>query len=357
MPYVPQMEAAECGVACLSMVLRYHGAEHPLAALRSVCEVGRDGVSAAKIYRGALKYGLKVKALRVEPQLVASLALPAIAHWEFNHFVVVARVDSAGVLIVDPAVGERHVGHAEFSEAFTGVILTFEKGPAFRSTRLRSESIARVLEVVRSFKLGGLALIAAVLLLELLGLLIPAGNQVLIDHVLVPQRENWLWVLLLGIGVCSLASLVTLGLRDRVLRRLHFAADVELATTFTERLLRLPLSFFELRSTGDLMQRVEAQRAVRDIVLRAVTAVLDGLLLVGYGALMLAYDMRVACAVLAIAVFHAGAVLATRHAVAHATAGELAAQGREAQVVVEALAAPELVRAFAAEELLEQRQE
>jgi ABC-type bacteriocin/lantibiotic exporter with double-glycine peptidase domain len=96
---------------------------------------------------------------------------------------------------------------------------------------------------------------------------------------------------------------------------------------------------------------------VRDAVLRGVIAVLDGFLLVGYGGLMLAYDLHVGVAILLLGALHAGTVLATRHAVAHATASELAAQGREGQVVVEALAAPELVRAFAAEELLEQRQE
>jgi ATP-binding cassette subfamily B protein len=356
-PFVPQMEAAECGVACLSMILRYHGAAHPLSALRAVCDTGRDGVSAAKIYRAGLRLGLSAKALRVEPAQLQKVALPAIAHWEFNHFVVIAAADRKGALVVDPAIGERRVSYAELSESFTGVLLTFQKSPAFRPHQLRSESLGRLFDVVRSFKQGGAALIAAVLVLELLGLLLPAGTQVLIDHVLIPNRERWLWPLLIGVGVCSLAAVITGGLRDGVLRRLYFAADVELASTFTERLLRLPLAFFELRSTGDLMQRVEAQRTVRDAVLRGVTALLDGLLLIGYSALMLAYDLRVGGAILGLGVLHAAGVLATRQRVSHATASELAAQGREGQVVVEALAAPELVRAFAAEELLEQRQE
>lgn len=356
-PFVPQMEASECGVACLSMILRYYGAAYPLSALRTACETGRDGVSAAKIYRAALRYGLSVKALRVEADQLANMPLPAVAHWEFNHFVVLAALDARGALIVDPALGERRVSHAELSSAFTGVLLTFQPSPAFRPHASRSESLGRLLRVLRSFKLGGAALVGAVLVLELLGLLLPAGSQVLIDHVLIPGRERWLWPLLVAVGVCSLLSVITVGMRDAVLRRLYFAADAELASTFTERLLALPLAFFELRSAGDLMQRVEAQRTVRDAVLRAMIALLDGLLLLGYGALMLAYDVRVGAAILGLAALHAAAVLATRRAVAHATASELAAQGRETQVVVEALAAPELVRAFGAEELLEQRQE
>lgn len=356
-PYVPQMEAAECGVACLAMVLRYHGAAHSLSELRGVCEVGRDGVSAAKIYRGAAHYGLLVDALRLEPEQLARQALPAIVHWEFNHFVVVSRFLRDHVLIVDPAVGERRVTHAEFSASFTGVTLTLARGPTFRRATLQSESSRRVLAVMQSFWAGGSALLVSVLLLELLGLLLPAANQVLVDHVLMPSRESWLWPLLGAVAGCSFSALVVGALRDRLLRRLYFAADVELAASFVERILQLPLSFFELRTSGDLIQRVEAQRAVRDLILRGVTAALDGVLLLGYGALMLAYDLRVGGLVIILSALHACLVLRTQPAVAQACAAELAAQGREAQVVVESLSAPELVRAFGAEELLAQRQE
>ena len=356
-PYVPQMEATECGAACLAMVLRYHGAAHALGELREACQVGRDGVSAAQIYRAASRYGLTPRALRVEPAALASLPLPAIVHWEFNHFVVVARLDRRGVLIVDPAGGERRLSHAEFSDKFTGVVISFQKSPAFRRQTLRSASLRRVFDVLRSLRGGGVALLAAVLLLELLGLLLPAGNQVLVDHVLVPARTHWVWVLIVAMGVSVLATLVSTAVRDRVLRRLHFAADVELATAFSERLLKLPLSFFELRSPGDLLQRVEAQRTVREALLRGVTCALDALLLIGYGALMLGYSLPVGATILALSALRAAVVVGTRRSVARASASELVAQSAEAQVVVEALSAPELVRAFGAEELLAQRYE
>lgn len=354
-PYVPQMEATECGVACLAMVLRYHGAAHPLAALRAACNVGRDGVSAAQLHRAAGGFGLKPRALRVDPQSLAKLPLPAIVHWEFNHFVVVARMDRRSVDIVDPAFGERRLSVAEFSDKFTGVALTFERDATFTPRTLRSASFHHVLGVLRTLRAGGIALLTAVLLLELLGLLLPAGNQLLIDHVLVPGRTSWVWPLLIGMGACVLATLVTTALRDRVLRRLHFAVDVELAAAFGDRLLALPLSFFEQRSPGDLMQRIEAQRNVRDALLRGVTCALDALLLIGYGALAFAYSLPIGAVVAALSLLRAGMVVSSRRAVARATASELAAQSSEAQVVVEALSAPELVRAFGAEELMAQR--
>lgn len=356
-PYVPQMEATECGVACLAMVLRYHGAEYALAELRAACNVGRDGVSAGQIFRAAGRYGLTPRALRVDPQMLAKQTLPAIVHWEFNHFVVVARMDRGGVTIVDPAVGEWLLSDAEFSEKFTGVALTFEEAGTFERRTLRSVSLRHVRDVVRGLRGGGLALLTAVLLLEVFALLAPAGQQVLVDHVLVPARASWVWILLATMAACVAVTLVTTGLRDYVLRRLNFAADVELASAFGERLLELPLSFFELRSPGDLMQRAEAQRNVRDALLRGMTAVFDALLLFGYAALMLVYSLHIGGVILLLSGLRAVIMASTRQSVARATASELAAQSSEAQVVVEALSAPELVRAFGAEELLSERYE
>jgi ATP-binding cassette, subfamily B, bacterial len=354
-PYLPQMEAAECGVACLAMVLRSFGASYTLAELRARCDVGRDGVSAAKLFRAAQSLGLVVKATRVDLAGLTRQAFPAIAHWEFNHFVVVTGIDQHGATVVDPATGERHVSNAELSRAFTGVLLTFARGEQFQERKVRSESVARVLDTLTGLRHAGATLLALVLVMEVLSLLLPTASQVLIDHVLTPQRDSWLAVVLIATGLGTLGVLVATALRDRLVQRLHFAADLELGTAFVERLIRLPLGFFELRSAGDLMQRIDAQRDVRDLILRGLTALLDGVLLLGYGALMLAYDLGVGAAILALAGLRTAVVLSTSRAVRHASASHLAAHGREQQVVVEALASPELTRAFSLEPLLEER--
>src|SRR5215510_11334603 len=106
-PVQPQLTAVECGAACLAMILGFYGRSTPVAECRGRCGVGRDGVTARAIAQAARAYGLRGRAFSLEPAMLARVPLPAIAHWEFNHFVVVERWSPRGVAIVDPALGRR----------------------------------------------------------------------------------------------------------------------------------------------------------------------------------------------------------------------------------------------------------
>lgn len=355
--FIPQMELTECGAACLCMVLDHHGASVSLDEARRACGAGRDGVSAARIYKAATQLGLSAKAFRVEPGELAGLPLPAVLHWELNHFVVLEKVGRKAICIVDPAVGRRQLGAAAFSAAFTGVVLTFEPGRALVRKKRRSQSLARYFSGLRSLRSGWVSVLLSALLLEVLGLGFPAAHQVLIDHVLVPGRHGWFWPLFVIAGAVTATLLAVTALRDRVVRRLHFALDVDLMSAFVEHLLRLPLPFFQQRSTGDLLSRVDAQAELRDVALKALTAGLDALLILGYAGLMLAYDATIGCVILALSVSRVGILLSTRPAIARAQASQLAEQGKELSALVEPLAAPELVRAFGAQSLALERYE
>lgn len=122
-PVVLQMNSVECGAACLAMVLGYFGRRTPIAECRERCGIGRDGVTAQTIVRAARSYGLRVRALSVEPADFTYVPLPAIVHWNFNHFVVVERWSPARVDIVDPAGGRCRLTPDEFDAGFTGVVL------------------------------------------------------------------------------------------------------------------------------------------------------------------------------------------------------------------------------------------
>src|SRR5262245_19114610 len=103
------MEAVECGPASLAMVLAYHGHHAPLSEVRQECGVSRDGSTAKNILAAARRYGLETDAIRVEPEELVDVEVPAILHWRMEHFVVLERWTPRAAHIVDPALGRRAV--------------------------------------------------------------------------------------------------------------------------------------------------------------------------------------------------------------------------------------------------------
>ena len=127
-PELIQMSSTECGAACLAMILSYHGRATAIAEVRDRCGVGRDGLSALAIVKAARQYGLRVRAVSLPRNDMRFVPVPAIVHWEFNHFVVLERWSLQHVDIVDPALGRRRLSAQEFDEGFTGVVIELEPG-------------------------------------------------------------------------------------------------------------------------------------------------------------------------------------------------------------------------------------
>jgi len=130
-PVIMQMEALECGAACLCMVLAYYGKWLPLEQVRADCGVSRDGSSAKNVVKAARNYGLEAQGYRMEPEMLREITLPAILHWNFNHFVVLNGFTRNGAYINDPGRGTMHIPFDELDRAFTGIVLQFEPGEEF----------------------------------------------------------------------------------------------------------------------------------------------------------------------------------------------------------------------------------
>jgi ATP-binding cassette, subfamily B, bacterial len=347
--FIPQLEMVECGAASLAMVLDYHGCSVPLVETRTACAVSRDGVNASRILRAARDFGLVARGLRLEPGDLGRLPMPAILHWEFNHFVVLEKKTRRGAVLVDPARGRRYVSEHTLGASYTGVVLAFEPAATLPQRPHHSRSLARYFGVLFAERkaLGYVALSA--LLLQLIGLLFATSTQVLIDHVVKAQRTSWLapiaLVLALGLVFRHLLSF----LRDRVLIGLQTAIDLTLLGDFVDHMMQLPMGFFAQRSTGDLMQRVEENGELRSITAALALSALDALMLVVYAGMMLAYDLRLGA--LTLAVSFSRMLIAWRAGLRLRQISEqqLSLSGREAAAMVEALAAPEMMRALGAE--------
>src|SRR5438270_9087245 len=131
LPVVQQLAAADCGAACLAMVLAHQGKSLPLDEIRSVMGVGRDGSTALAILDAGSWYGLRGRGVRLDLEDLEWLPAGAILHWEFNHFVVFERLRGGAVEIVDPASGRRRISLERFGRSFTGVALLLEPSDTF----------------------------------------------------------------------------------------------------------------------------------------------------------------------------------------------------------------------------------
>lgn len=355
-PYVPQMEAVECGAACLASVLAAFGHHAPLSEVRELCKVGRDGATGADLLDGARACGLEAEAFFLEAEHLEDLPLPAILHWEFRHFVVLERLTRTGVWLVDPARGRIHATRAELGRAFTGVALCFDPGEAFAKRPTPRLSLHRYLDLLRPLRASLGQVLLASLLLQSAALVLPLGTQLLVDRVLLGRQTHWIWGLGLALGLAVLAQAAVHLLRGVVLQNLKVRLDDALMRGFVRHLARLPLAFFLLRHPGDLLQRMESNSALRDLFSsRSLSALMDACLVLGSGALMLQYSPLLGSLVLLLAGLRVGLLALLRRAQAQAMAGEMAASGREQSLMVEALTGLETLKAAGAQAQVAER--
>lgn len=351
-PVLRQMDAVECGAACLAMILSYHGRRTTVAECAARIGVGRDGQSAAQLATAARAEGLQVRAYTLEPADLRLLPAPLIVHWEFNHFVVVERWSPAGVDIVDPAIGRRHLSPEAFDLGFTGVALVCEPGSGFAPRRASGRSWTAYLRTYALQAPGTVAQIVLVsVLLQALGLALPVASAVLIDHVLPRRAEGVLPILGIGLVVLALAQAVASYLRGALLVYLQTRVDGHLMADFFEHLLALPYRFFERRSTGDLLMRLGSNAVIRETLTgQTLSVILDGTMVLGYLAVLLLRDLALGGLVLAVAAVQVALLVGTNRRARALADQDLHAQSAAQGYLVEALNGIAAIKAAGAEE-------
>ncbi|MEU4509490.1 peptidase domain-containing ABC transporter [Nonomuraea wenchangensis] len=353
LPVILQNTTTECGAACLAMVLCHHGRRITLHEVAERLQVGRDGLSAKAIVDGAREHGLKARAFSLAPEDLARVPLPAIAHWEFSHFVVVERWSPDRVDVVDPATGRRRMTAEEFGAGFTGVLLVFEPGEGFeRGTTSMASAWRR--EFVRTLfrrRKGLLAqIVAASLLLQVLGLALPLFSQLLLD-LIVPSRGVEVLTLLGGAVLLAGAAQLAIGyLRSALLVAVRARADQELTEGVVKHLVALPYRYFTQRGKGDLVTRAASVAQLGDILTsQVVAALLDGPLAVGYLVVVYLWDPVFGLALTGVAAVQTVLMLVTAGRVATLTRQELNALSASQGSLIQTINGIETLKASGAE--------
>ncbi len=296
-----QSEAAECGLASLAMIARAHGHCWGLPELRRRFPSCLRGANLRQLIQHAAVLGFSSRALRLNLSDLPQLAAPCILHWDLNHFVVLKRLTRKGAVILDPAVGERHLTTAEIGRHFTGVALELTPNADFRAgapaARVSLESLTgKVLGLKRSL----FQIFAVAVVLELFAIVAPLMSQLIVDDVLASGDRELLTVIVLGFGLLLIIQTLLALARSWMVMVLGRTLSLQWLSNVFAHLVRLPISFFEKRHLGDITSRFAAVEAIQKTLTTAVVeAVLDGLMAVAALVMMAIYAPQLLAIVLA----------------------------------------------------------
>ena len=261
-PTVYQMEATECGAASLAMVLGYFGKNLPLEKLRIETGVSRDGCNMKNIMRAGRKFGLEVHGYSKDLEGLFELPVPCIIHWNFNHFVVWEGRKGKACYINDPAMGRRKLTVEDIDDCFTGVVLTFAPTKDFERSN-ESETLRTFVFQRLKGQFGAVnALVCLGFFLMIPGIVIPIFSRVFIDDILLGGNHDWVMALLFAmLGTLIFKAALTF-YRGRLMHRLQNKMAMLSGYSLLEHMLRLPISFFDQRYTGDLSSRIQNNESV-----------------------------------------------------------------------------------------------
>ena len=350
-PFVAQIDEMDCGAACLGMVARHFGREVSLTRLRALCHTGYDGTSLSGLCAAASEIGLAARALKVSPRHLDDLPVPAIAHWQGHHWVVVHGVHARHVWISDPGLGPRRLARADFLAGWSGYTALFDHAadlsPALEPPAAGYAWLRELLAPLR----GSLLLATGLALLtSLLTLLFPVATQFVVDQVIVDADVDLLAAVLAAIGAALVGLILAQGIQQYLFAFVALRVDSAALDLLTRRLLALPMSYFHTRRTGDIQRRLDGARQVRQfLVHQGIGGALALLQLCAALALMLAYSPRLALVFAATLPLYGALMWLSRRWLRPLYADIEEAHGRYASQQIDAIRGIEAVKAGAGE--------
>lgn len=273
-PVVMQMEALECGAAAISMILAYHGKWLPLEKVRADCGVSRDGSNLKDMSDAAESYGLKVDAYKCGMDDIKTLPLPAIIHWNFNHFVVLNGFKKNKAVINDPARGTVEVSIDDFDKSFTGIIVCFEKTEKFVADGKKKSVLAFAKKRLKGTLVPFAFVVLTGLLFTFIGIINPVFTRIFMDRILSRENPEWLMPVLLGMMTLVVFQIIVQAINMIYMLKIKGKLAIVANSIFMWHVLRLPMHFFSQRQVGDIAMRQSSNEGIAEILIQNLAPIL-----------------------------------------------------------------------------------
>lgn len=305
LPHYTQHDAMDCGPTCLRMVAAFYGKHYSLEGLREKSFITREGVSMLGISEAAEKIGFRSICVQVGYEKLQEAPLPCIIHWNQQHFVVVYKLNDRYVWVADPGAGKLKYTKEEFcncwlssrkNEEDTGVALLLEPTPEFYTTEDEGDEVNRkgfsfLYSYLRPYR--GLVgqLLLGLLLGSMIQLMLPFLTQSVVDFGINNQNLGFIYLVLIAQLMLSFSSSAVDFIRGWILLHLGTRINIALISDFLIKLMKMPISYFDSKMTGDILQRINDHKRIQDFLTGSSLSVIFSIFnIIIFGIVLLVYS-------------------------------------------------------------------
>lgn len=299
------MDSQDCGPACLKIIAKYYGKYYSLQYLRDLCGITKEGVSLLDISTGAENIGLRTLAIKCTiDDVVISIPFPAIIFWKDSHFVVVHGANKKYIWVSDPSKGRIKYTHDSFQKGWyqkdenKGVLLAVEPMTDFMNSKAEKEqkknSFFSIIKYFLPYKNNFSLVLVIMLIVTLLQGVLPFISKAVIDVGIKTSDINFINMVLIGNVSILLSVMIFNVIRDWVLMHITSRVNIALISDYLIKLMKLPVTFFENKLLGDILQRAQDHERIRSFIMNnslsllfsALTFVLFTIILLVYNAII-----------------------------------------------------------------------
>ena len=304
-PFYKQLNAMDCGPTCLRMIARHYGKHYNADTIRHNAGFAKSGVSMLGISEAAEKIGFRTRGVQLDYEKLRSAPLPAVLHWNQNHFVVLVTAGRSSTTIADPARGIIAYKRAEFLDYWTsnkteddrevGTALLMEPAPVFYESEGEQEhklSWSVVTQYLRQSKWRISQVFISLLIGSMLQLILPFLTQTMVDTGINTRNMQYITLVLIAQLMLTFSSTVISFIRSRLQLRISNSINISMLSDFWIKLTRLPLAYFDVHHTGDTLQRIGDNRQVQTFLTgQALTSIFSVLNFFIYAIILVLYSV------------------------------------------------------------------